>query len=267
MFPEKVPFDEIAKTVGVKIDTVHRYHQQWKKDPGFERLYLYVRTLFQKTAPDREKNLELFARAWGISKEDLETILFQPHGLRRLMTGKIYMPGHEAADHKRSKAFELALLITDHLIEDRGNFEDIYLAIKHYTRKYMEDREQEDTDIEEENKWLEVVHAIIAAEIEQERKGRVKPDTLTEQEHNVAIRIGIENQEKKTVLRYWINIGELMAQGYTKEQARDKMVQLFIDDGKLELAERMRKFQDKYHPLKNIKQEPPESPPQPLSPT
>jgi hypothetical protein len=250
MFPEKIPLDEIAKTVGIKINTVRRYHLQWKQDPGFERLYVYVQNLFNKKSPDREKNLELFASAWGITKEDLETILSQPHGLRRLMTGKIYMPGHEIIDHKRAKAFELALLITDHLIKDDGNFNDIYLAMKQYMRKYMEDRKQQDTDIEEENKWLEVVHTIIAAEIEQERKGRVKPDTLTEQERNVAIRIGRENQEKEAAFRYWINIGELMAQGFTEKQARDKMVQLFIDDGKPELADMMRKIQDRIHPLK-----------------
>jgi DNA invertase Pin-like site-specific DNA recombinase len=51
MFAEKVPIDEIAEEVGAKVDTVRRYHQQWKKDPGLEPRYAYIQSLFKKTAP------------------------------------------------------------------------------------------------------------------------------------------------------------------------------------------------------------------------
>ena len=74
----------------MKETTVFRYFRDWKRlGPNFEQQYAYVQSLFNKTAPDRDKNIELFARAWGIEKEQFETILSQPHGLRRFMTGKL----------------------------------------------------------------------------------------------------------------------------------------------------------------------------------
>jgi hypothetical protein len=53
MFEEQIPLSEIAERVGVNVDTVRRYHQQWKKDPDLEHRYTYVKSLFKKTAPDR----------------------------------------------------------------------------------------------------------------------------------------------------------------------------------------------------------------------
>jgi hypothetical protein len=266
MFAEKVPLDEIAKKVGVKVDTVRRYHQQWKKDPGLERRYAYVYSLFKKTAPDRDKNIELFARVWGIEKERLETILSQPHGLRRLMTGKFYFPAHAYADHKRHVILELALLISDHIIKHSGEFVDFYLALKRYMQENMKFREEEDADIQEENKTMALYHKILAVDMENERKGRIKPDTFSEEERNAIIRLGEKFEMKKVEIWYWYRIGSLMAEGLTTEQAREKVYQYLIEKGDLKGAKALRAFQDRVHPLKTNDQIPPLSPPQPPSP-
>jgi hypothetical protein len=267
MFAEKVPLHEIAEKAGVKVDTVRRYHQQWKKDPGLERRYTYVQSLFKKAAPDRDKNIELFARVWGITQERLETILAQPYGLRRLMTGKFYFPAHADADHKRHMALELALLISDNLTKDEGKFEDVYFALKRWMQENMKYREEEDADIREENKWMEFVHKVLGADMENERKGRVKPDTFSEEERDAIMRLGVEREMKKTEISYWFRIGGLMADGLTQEEAREKLYQDLLDKGDPKVTKLMREFQDEVHPLGKNDQMPPPSPPQPPSST
>ena len=163
MFAEKVPLHEIAEKVGAKFDTVRRYHLQWKKDPDLERRYDYVKSLFNKTSPERDKNLEMFAHAWGFSKEQLELILSQPHGLRRLMTRKIQSPAHAEADRKRHLALALALLIPDFLIKEGGKYEDAYYVLQRYMHESIENRKSDDADIKEYNEKMKFVHNILAA--------------------------------------------------------------------------------------------------------
>jgi hypothetical protein len=141
------------------------------------------------------------------------------------MTGKYYFPAHADADHKRSVVLELALLISDHLIKNGGKFGDVYFALKRYLWENMKYREEEDADIKEENKLMKMTHAVLAADMENERKGRVKPDTLSEEEHNEIMRYGFKAQMEKIKELYWLLIGILMAEGYTPEQAREKMYQ------------------------------------------
>jgi phage terminase small subunit len=266
MFAEKAPLDEIAKQLDVKIDTVSRYHQQWKKDPRFERRYDYVKSLFNKTSPERDKNMEMFANAWGFSKEQLELILSQPHGLRRLMTRKIQSPAHAEADRKRHLALALALLISDFLIKEGGKYEDAYYALRRYMHESIENRKSEDADINEYNEKMKLVHNILAAAMKQEQEGRVKPDILSEEERNVVMRLEFQSQTKELQVLYWIRKAELMFNGFTQEQAREKMYQDLIDNGNLQGAKKMREFQDKYDPLKTNDQTTPPSPTQPLSP-
>jgi len=267
MFPEKVPLDKIAEEVDVKVDTVRRYHQQWKKDPGLERRYAYVKSLFKKKTPDREYNIELFAKAWTIPKEQLEAILSQPHGLRRLMTGKFYFPVHADADHKRHIALELALLISDHLTKHGGQFEDVYFALKRCMEENMRYREEEEATIKEENKLMKMTHAVLAADMENERQGRVKPDTFSEEERNTIMKWGVESERKKAEMWYWFRIGILKAEGLTPEQAREKIYQDLVNKGDFKGAKMIREFQDRVHPLKYGDQLPPSTPLQPPSPT
>jgi hypothetical protein len=62
-------------------------------------------------------------------------------------------------------------------------------------------------------------------------------------------------------------MAELMGEGLTLEQAREKVYQDLLKKGDLERAKMMRAFQDVVHPLKPGDQTPPPSPPQPPSAT
>ena len=84
MFKDHVPFQEIAAAVEVKIETVYRYHRQWAKNPDLERYIAYYKWILNKSAPDRERTIDEMAQLLGISKEQIETILQQHHGLLRL---------------------------------------------------------------------------------------------------------------------------------------------------------------------------------------
>ena len=213
MFAEKIPLQDVAKKADVKVDTVRRYHQQWKKDPGLERRYAYVKSLFNKTAQDRDKNVDLFARACGIEKEMLETILSQPHGLRRLMTGKFYFPAPADADHKRHVALEMALLISDHLIKNGGKFWDVYIAFERYMQENKKYREEK-----EENRITTLMHRILAKDIENERRGWVELDRLSEDERLAIIMSGIkvignEKSTKIVLLPSWFSNGRGVNRG------------------------------------------------------
>jgi hypothetical protein len=258
----------VAEELKMAETTVYRYFRDWKRlGPNFERKYAYVQSLFKKTASNRDNNIELFAKAWGIEKEQLESVLSQPHGLRRLMTGKYYFSAHANADHTLHITLELALLFLDHLIKQKGKFVDIYFALKRYLREYAKYREEEGADIQEENKMMALLHKILAVDLENERRGRVKPDTFSEEEHNAIMRWGIESEMKKAEIWYWFRIGILKAEGLTIEQAREKIYQALVNKGDLKRAKMIREFQDKVHPLKDGDQLPPSTPLQPTSPT
>jgi CRISPR/Cas system CSM-associated protein Csm2 small subunit len=253
----------VAEELKMKETTVCRYFRDWKLlGPNFEQKYEYVQSLFKKSAADRDKNIELFANAWGLLKEQLETVLSQPHGLRRLLTRKSYSPAEKDADHKRHVSLELASLISNHLSTQGGKYIDIYSALKRYLQEYKNYRQEEDAEIEEWNKVMEFIHAILAADMENERKGRVQPDTFSEEERNAIIRLGIEAETKNIEILYWLRIGSLMAERLTTEQAREKIYQDCLEKGDLKRAKMVRAFQDKVHPLKTNDQIPPLTPPQ-----
>jgi hypothetical protein len=262
LFAQKAPNQEIAKMVDLPIDTVRRYHLQWNDDPNLERKYIYAKSLFHKTNPDRDKNLEMFACAWGYSKEQLESILSQSHGLRRLMARKILSPAHLEADHKRHFAFELALLISDHLTKHGGKYEDVYYSFRRWMQENMKYREDEDANIKEWNQKMELFHGVLASAAKQEHEGRVKPDVFSEEERKVIIQLELKSRFKQLQTIYWQKIAGLMVGGQTEEQSREKLYQdLLATDPRA--ANLMREFQDKVHPLKK---DGPPAPPQPPRP-
>ena len=54
---------EVAEQLKMKEATVFRYFRDWKLlGPNFEQQYAYVQSLFKKSAPDRDKNIELFCK-------------------------------------------------------------------------------------------------------------------------------------------------------------------------------------------------------------
>ena len=197
MFKEQKPFNEIAKKVGVTSDTVRRYHRQWKQRPNFEQQYIYLKGLIKKTAPDRERTIELIASGCGIPQEQLETILSQPHGLRRLMMGKFYFPARANADHKRYVALELAILISEYLEKNGGKYEDVYFAFRRWMQENKKYREERDLDIEEENWATAFTRKVLEAAVKEEQRGNIKPDRLSEEERNAILKSGIDALNRK----------------------------------------------------------------------
>jgi len=262
---------EVARELGMKESTAIRYFQDWKKlDPDFEKQYVFVKGFFKKTAPDRESTLELFAGLIGISKEELEAILIKPHGLRRLLTGKLVLPGHANAKHKNQVSLELALLISNHLLKDGGKFEDVCFAFERLMKTNQEYRKERDAGISEDNREIAFARQILEAADKAEQEGRVKRDKLTDEEINDILRYGleakVESKARNVEKSYWLRIAELMAGGLTCEQAREKLYQNLLDKGDAEGAKMIRTYQDRVHLLKADDQDPPTSSSQSESP-
>ena len=246
---------EVAKELETKVSTVKKYFQDWKKfGPDFDKQYIFTKGLFKKTASNRDYNLDLFARAWGIQTEELETLLGTPHGLRRLITGKFLLPGHANADHKRQISLEVALCISDHLVKKGGKVGDVRYALNHWMKEMQEHRKEEDANIEEENREIAFTRGVLEAAVRAEREGRPKRDRLTEDEKKVAIKFGTEAKMEQGIrngeFQYWARIGELAAEGLTREQAREKIYQDLLDKDDLEGAKMMRAYQYIINPLK-----------------
>ncbi len=257
---------EVAKKLGMKVSTVYKYYQQWKRlGPNFEKKYAFIKSLLKKNAPDRDRNLELFARTCGTTKEEFEAVLAKPHGLRRLMTGRLYFPAHEDADRKRQAVLEVALLIHDHLIKNGGAIDDVRFTLESLMNQRKQYRKWEDARIEEENKDIALIRQVLKAIIEAEQQKRPKREKLSDEERNAILRFGLESKMKDLEKTYWIRVAELKGKGLTEEQARKKIYQDLLDTGDLKGARMMRAYQDMIHPLKGNSQEPPTSPPQPPS--
>lgn len=198
-----------------------------------------------------------------MANDELETLLAQPYGLRRLLTRKIFLPAHADADHKRRVALELAMLISDHLIKNGGKIEDVSFAFERLMTERMEHRKEEDADIKEDNQMIAFTRQVLEAAVKQEQEGRPKRDKLTEEEIQATIKYGLEAKMESTMRnvekQYWFRIGEQKAEGYTSMQARDKIYQDLLDNGDLEAAKAIRAYQDIVHPLKDSDQESPPS--------
>lgn len=259
---------EVAKEEKMKKATVDRYFQDWKQiGPDFERKLTYVRGLLKQSAPARDRNLELFARAGMISKEELEIILAKPNGLRRLMTGKLHLPGQARANRRLAAVLQVALAIDDYLIKHEKTFEDIRFAFEGLLSQNMESRKAEDAEIEEENLEIAFARKVLEVAAIEEQEGRPKRDRLTAEERDAVIKYGLEAKLEQKLrgleTDYWLRVAVLMAEGLTQEQARGKIYQDLVDKGDLEGARIMRQYQDTVHPLKTDNQSKPISPPPP----
>jgi len=250
------------KMIAAPRETLYKYYRDWKRlGPNFNNNYAYVEGLLKKTSPDRDYNLDLFSRVFGIQKGDLVTILAKPHGLRRLMTGKFYFPRHADDDRKRQVALEVALFISDYLIKNGGTVRDVRFAFEHWMNKNQQYRKEEETDIEKENQEIAFTRKVIKAADKAEQQGRRKRGKLTAEERNAAIRYGLEAKMELAIRRlekeYWFRIGELMGEGLTVEQARVRIYQDLLEKGDLKGAKATRQYQDIIHPMKDDSQIPP----------
>jgi hypothetical protein len=250
LFDEKKRPVDVAKELGMKNSTAFRYFQQWKKvGPNFEREYNFFKEALKTPSPGQDRLLELTARTCGISKEELESLLTQPHGLKQLLTGKFPVPANEERYHKLQVALELGLCISNHLVEERGKYEDVLYAFDRFMKVRKKQREIEDIDIEEENEQIEFTRKLIEADVQVELEKRPKRDRLTDQEKNRIFRWWMDAKAKELEAQYLIRVYELMAEGLTSQQAREKIYQDIVDKGDLKGAEMVRTYQETVHPL------------------
>ncbi len=158
-------------------------------------------------------------------------------------------------------------MISNHLDKNGGSLEDVLFAFRRWMKENKLNREAEDEEIEEENEITAFAHRVLEAAAKQEWEGRVKPDELSDEERNSILMYGVKARWRNLEETYWLRIAELIGEGLTIEQAREKIYQDLVDKGDLVGAIQMRKYQDRVHPLKAKQQLPKPPPPKPPSPT
>ena len=236
--------------MGTTFSTVYKYHQQWNASPDLEQSLCYFRWIFHPKAPDYEKSKEVTAIIFGMSKEQLEDILYKPYGLRRLLSNKIFSPAHAEAAHKRHIALELALLIADHLTKDGGKLEDVYLAIKRFMKECQKNRVEAEEHVKEDNKTVSLMKEIIEADLELEARRGNNPERLSREEIDTIFRWGKQQAAKELEVMYWIRIARIVAEGNSVEEAREIMYQDVLSKNNVEAAKAFRQYQDMIHPVK-----------------
>jgi hypothetical protein len=102
------------------------------------------------------------------------------------------------------------------------------------------------------------------ADLELERQGRIQPERLSAEERDVILKWGRQAAVKNMETMYWFRIVELMMEGNTQEQAREKLYQNMLNSGHIEEAKALRTYQDIVHPLKTGKQQPGSNPKPPM---
>jgi len=254
LFDEKLQPAEVAKMLNMKVDTARKYYQQWKQtSPNYEANYTFIKDCMKKDSPNRDSNLELLSRIFEISREELDVILAKPHGLKRLLTGKLQSPRQINTAKKQHVVLEIALFLFNYLEKKGGKLEDILYALDILMRKRKSQHEEREAFIEEENWYTSFARETLKASEKMEREGRSKIDRLTREEENKLIRYGMEARAnlgfKESQVLYWIRLGELMTEGLTKEQAREKIYHDLVNKGDIEGAKQMRGFQNTVHPL------------------
>ena len=257
LFEDGVQLNEISEEVGIKIQTVYKYHQQWMKNPHIEQQLKYFGELFKKTAPERNKSIDLFASACRITPDELEAILAKPHGLRSLLNRKFRLPAHDDMDHRRHIAFAFAVLMSEHLIENGGKFQDIFISFKRLLKQVMAEREEDEDEINRHNQGMILAHRILADDMDSER---VVPDIFISEEREKASRWRLRKNRRELEVVYRRRIRKLMSQGHTHEQAREKIYQALIDKEDIRGVKVARDFLDEVDPVRSKDSSQPDSP-------
>jgi hypothetical protein len=250
MFEDEVPLQEIIESADVPRETVYKYQQQWLKNPHLETQISYMKDLLDKKNPQREETVELFAILMGVDKETIEAKLLESHGLQRILTGKIVFPASKEAYFKRSMSLSLGMLFADYLIKDDIKFEDFIYALDKWLKVSQENRKEETKEIKHDNERTQFIRKLLEAVAEGEKAGRPIRESLTAEERNAFINLGLKGLQKKTERKYWEGVAVLMQEGLTPEQAREKIYQDTLAQADPKTATDLRAFQDKVHPLK-----------------
>jgi hypothetical protein len=254
MFEDEYSLTEVIAAANVPKTTVYKYHQQWLKDPHIEKQIAYLKPMLARGNPNRDKQINQMVLSLGIEREKVEALLASPYGLQRLLTFKTVFPGHEIEYYKRYMSLTLGMLMADHLLTNKGRFEDIYYAFAQLMNRYRQDRE---AGTEAYNQKLIRVRSLLETLAENEANGQTDRGKLTDEEINAVLKMQQARYIKSIETKYWIGIATLMQDGISMEEAREKMYQDFLNKGDEKGAKELRAYQDKVHPLK----------PQPVTPT
>ncbi len=266
LFPQEMRPGEVAAELNMKISTVQTYFKQWKKESQDSRSGEdYLKRILKQPGPEREKTISLLSRVFRLPEDNIEEILAKPYGLRHLLVGKVYTPGHEDADFKRRMSFEIGEFIANYVTAQGGKFVDVLYTLLRYVKEQRAYREWLDEGIEENNKEIAFIRQFLEEVAQSDQHGRPVVEQLTRDEMNEIYKHGMDAKLKQVTELYWKRVDELMGSGLTEEQAFEKMYQDSANQGDLRSAMMMRSFQKTERP--SLKSEPnhPPSPSDTLS--
>lgn len=240
---------EVAAELRANKKNVFRYFRQWKKiGPNFEKQLAYIKGLLNKDSPDRERMLKFMADIAGITVNELLIILSKPHGLRRLLTRTIPLPVHKEIANKRVMALDIAMVIQDHLLNHGGQYEDVLFALNHLMKQNQKRRQKVDSDIESKNLEMEVFRKLDEIVLE-ERQKRPQLDPQFIRKAKAEVNQIFTGKLREAVFSYWRRKVELVNEGLTAVQARERLTQLLTDGYDTNRAQMMKAFQDKIDPI------------------
>ena len=239
----------VARELRAKESTVFTYFRQWKRfGPYIRKQIVFIKGLLAEVSPDRDRMMTFFAETCGITVEEFQAILSIPHGLRRLLTRTIQLPVHKDISEKRVMALDIAIVIQDHLVNHRGNYEDVLYALKRWMKESQRYGRQVDSSIKEQNREIEVMRKLEEA-VFGERQKRPKPHPFLVRKAQAETNQIYAAKFREAELSYWLRKMELVKEGLTPEQARERMTQLLTDGYDMKRAQKMKAFQDRMDPI------------------
>jgi transposase len=239
---------EVARELRAKKSTVYRYFRQWKKSGNLDKQVTFIKGLLDKDSPDRDRMLEFIADTCGIITDELLIILSKPHGLRRILTRTIQLPVHKDIADKRVMALDAARVIFDHIAIHGGSYEDVLYAMRRLMKQSQKYRSKVDSNIETRNLEIEVFRKFDEIVLE-ERKKRPQLDPQLARRAQVEINQILAWRFKEAEFSYWHRKAELVREGLTPEQARERLTQLLTDGYDINRVRTMKALQDKIDPI------------------
>jgi hypothetical protein len=241
---------EVGRIYNVKEDTAFRYHREWQqRGPHYEERYAFIQEMLHNVSlGQRDKTVGLLAKVWGTDKENMESVLSTPHGLGRLLGGKILLPSREKTCHKMQMSLELGYILADYLVKRHGRCSELYLTLKEFLEKGLKFPTY--TDNAESEQTLESVYKIMVREIENEKRDGIKQGGLSVEEGDSTMNPEINQAVRQAEIIYLEEMTSLIDKGSTPEQAHQKIYLRVILKGNLKGAGMMQRFYDKFFPPK-----------------
>ena len=237
MFEDGYGLPEVIAAVNVRRTTVYKYHQQWLKDPHFENQIAYMKSLLDKDNPHRQETITQFAILMGVKDEQIEEILRQPYGLRRLLTNKFSFPAQRDQHFKRSMSLALGMFFDDLLTQNNMRFDDFSFAFEKWSKESQLIRAEENEEITHNNRRIEYIRYLLKVAEQSEEDGRPIRQELSAEERQAYINLGMKGMPRSYEKKYWAAIEmRMLEEGLAPEQAREQMYQETLATGDAEAA-------------------------------